>query len=198
MPLSDSWDVVYNLKSVTIPQWDDPRHERLAKRCKSCRPMGMFHFSRNEFLLCYNGKKGHSQLLPPYVISPIFSEFGLYLNRHGHPSRTKGIIEWEGTAEHVAWHHPYILIFNSRFIEVRHVETGRLRHVIRGNDIRCICDGRGVSIPRIAPGPNGAWEAPSREARVHCVMRADDTSQGRAGPSGVVQHIFDLIPTVPA
>ncbi|KAH9959707.1 hypothetical protein BGW80DRAFT_1366988, partial [Lactifluus volemus] len=44
-------------------------------------------------------------------------EFGLYVNRHGDPSRTKGTIEWEGTAEHVAWHPPYILIFDSRSIE---------------------------------------------------------------------------------
>ncbi len=56
-------------------------------------------------------------------------------------------------------------------------------------------------MPRVAPGHNGAWEeAPSQEARVHGVMRADDTSL-RAGPSGstrgVVQHIFELIPTVP-
>jgi hypothetical protein len=142
-------------------------------------------------------------LLSPSVISPIFSEFGLYVNRHGDPSRTKGTIEWEGTAEHVAWHPPYILIFDSRFIEVRHVETGRLCQVIPGNDLRCVWDGRGAAMPPVAPaGSNGAWEeAPSQEARVHGVMRADDTSLGRAGPSGatrgVVQHIFELIPTVP-
>jgi hypothetical protein len=135
---------------------------------------------------------------PPSAISPIFSEFGLYVNNHGDPSRTKGTIEWEGTAEHVAWHPPYILIFDSRFIEVRHVETGRLCQVIPGNDLRCIWDGRGASMPRVAAGPNGSREeAPWQEARVHGVMRADDTSLGRAGASGSVQHIFELIPTVP-
>jgi hypothetical protein len=119
------------------------------------------------------------------------------VNRHGDPSSTKGIIEWEGTAEHVAWHPPYILIFNSRFIEVRHVETGRLCQVIPGRDLRCTWDGRGVTL-----GPNGAWEgSPSQEARVHGVMYVDDTSQVHPGSSGaargVVQHIFELIPTVP-
>jgi hypothetical protein len=141
-------------------------------------------------------------LLSPFTVSPFLSEFGLYVNRHGDPSREKGTIEWEGTAEHVASHPPYILIFDSRFIEVRHVETGRLCQVIAGHDLRCIWDGRGVSMPPVASGPNGAWEeAPSQEARVHGVMRADDTSQVRPGPSGaargVVQHIFELIPTVP-
>ncbi|KAH9000438.1 Dbl-like domain-containing protein [Lactarius akahatsu] len=171
-----------DFKSVTIPQRDDPRHEKLAKRCESCRPMGMFRSSENEFLLCYD-------------------EFGLYVNRHGDPSRTKGTIEWEGTAEHVAWHPPYVLIFDSRFIEVRHIETGRLCQIIPGNDLRCIWDGRGGSAPPIAPGPNGTWEeAPSQEARVHGVMRTDDSAQGRAGPGagrGVAQHVFELIPTVP-
>jgi hypothetical protein len=164
--------------------------------------MGMFRSSENEFLLCYDGKDTLG--CSPFAVSPFLSEFGLYVNRHGDPSRTKGTIEWEGTAEHVAWHPPYILIFDSRFIEVRHVETGRLCQVIAGHDLRCIWDGRGVSMPTVAPGPgpNGAWEeAPSLEARVHGVMRADDTSQGRPGPSGaprgVVQHIFELIPTVP-
>ncbi|KAI0272596.1 Dbl-like domain-containing protein [Gloeopeniophorella convolvens] len=178
-----------DFKSVTIPQRDDPRHEKLAKRCESCRPMGMFRSSENEFLLCYD-------------------EFGLYVNRHGDPSRTKGTIEWEGTAEHVAWHPPYILIFDARFIEVRHVENGRLCQIIPGNDIRCIWDGRGVAVPPLVPGPNGTWEeAPSQEARVHGVMRADDApapapAQGRAagggaGGRGVAQQIFELIPTVP-
>lgn len=46
--------VVTSFKSVTIPLRDDG-HERLAKRCESCKPMGMFRVE-NEFLLCYDGK----------------------------------------------------------------------------------------------------------------------------------------------
>ena len=50
-------------------------------------------------------------------------------------------------------------------------------------------------MPRVAAGPNGVWEeAPSQEARVHGIMRADNTSLGRASPSGVVEHIFELMP----
>jgi RHO1 GDP-GTP exchange protein 1/2 len=121
------------------------------------------------------------------------------VNQHGDPKCT---IEWEGTAEHVACHPPYVLIFDSHFIEVRHIETGRLCQIIPGSDLRCIWDGRGGSVPPIAPGPNGTWEeAPSQEARVHGVMRADDLAQqGHVGSSsgrGVVQHAFELIPTVP-
>ncbi|KAF9646331.1 hypothetical protein BDM02DRAFT_3065113, partial [Thelephora ganbajun] len=52
-------------------------------------------------------------------------------------------VEWEGAAERVAWHPPYTLPFDSRFIEIRHVETGRLVQIVSGNDMRWIWDGWG-------------------------------------------------------
>ncbi|KAI0714198.1 Dbl-like domain-containing protein [Cerioporus squamosus] len=172
-----------DFKSVTIPQRDDPRLEKLAKRCESCRPMGMFRSSNDEFLLCYD-------------------EFGLYVDRHGDPSRPNGTIEWEGTAEHVAWHPPYVLLFDSRFIEIRHVETGRLAQIIPGNDVRCIWDGRGVTgVPPATPVPEGyGQETISQEPRVHGVMNATDTpsiGQQSRMARPVAQHVFELIPTIP-
>ncbi|TBU24200.1 Dbl-like domain-containing protein [Dichomitus squalens] len=171
-----------DFKSVTIPQRDDPRLEKLAKRCESCRPMGMFRSSNDEFLLCYD-------------------EFGLYVDRHGDPSRSMGTIEWEGTAEHVAWHPPYVLLFDSRFIEIRHVETGRLAQIIHGNDVRCIWDGRGVTgVPPATPVPEGyGQETISQEPRVHGVMNATDVPTGPNSRVGrpVAQHVFELIPTIP-
>lgn len=130
------------------------------------------------------------------------TEFGLYVNRHGDPSRTKNTVEWEGTAERVAWHPPYVLLFDSRFIEVRHVETGRLCQIIPGNDIRCIWDGRGTSTPTpLVPGPGGTWqEGSSQESRVHGVMRAADSSrpgQATGNTRAIAQHVFELIPTIP-
>ncbi|KAI8996474.1 Dbl-like domain-containing protein [Trametes punicea] len=172
-----------DFKSVTIPQRDDPRLEKLAKRCESCRPMGMFRSSNDEFLLCYD-------------------EFGLYVDRHGDPSRSIGTIEWEGTAEHVAWHPPYVLLFDSRFIEIRHVETGRLAQIIPGNDVRCIWDGRGVTgVPPTPAIPEGyGQEMISQEPRVHGVMNATESAplgpNTRAGRP-IAQHVFELIPTIP-
>jgi hypothetical protein len=46
---------MFSFVGVTIPKLDDPRHEKLAKRCESCRPMGLFRSSENELLLCYDG-----------------------------------------------------------------------------------------------------------------------------------------------
>lgn len=185
---------------MTIPQRDDPRLEKLAKRCESCRAMGMFRTSQDEFLLCYDGTAPTPPDKAFLMYVPCMIEFGLYVDRHGYPSRSLGTIEWEGTIEHVAWHPPYVLLFDTRFIEVRHVETGRLAQIIPGNDVRCLWDGRGTTnVPTSAvPGPDGWTEGVSQEPRVHGVMNADSSNQPGAGPRGarpIAQHVFELIPT---
>lgn len=124
-------------------------------------------------------------------------EFGLYVDRHGDPSRPTGTVEWEGTAEKVAWHPPYILLFDSRFIEIRHIDTGRLAQIIAGNDIRCLWDGRGGAVPPVmSPGPEGWQDSASQDSRVHAVKRADPPGGGRA-MRGVYQQVFELVPTIP-
>ncbi|KAL0953934.1 hypothetical protein HGRIS_005098 [Hohenbuehelia grisea] len=173
-----------DFKSVTIPQRDDPRLEKLAKRCESCRPVGMFRSAEDEFLLCYD-------------------EFGFYVDKHGDPSRGIGTIEWEGSVERVALHPPYILLFDPRFIEVRHIETGRLAQIIPGNDLRCIWDGRGVNTNVGAtPATGRGSEQMVQEALVHGVMNTNEPivpvgMPGARAPRAVAQHVFELIPTIP-
>ncbi|KAJ7460820.1 signal transducer [Mycena latifolia] len=167
-----------DFKSVTIPLRDDARFAQLSKRCDACRPIGMFRSNDDGFLLCYN-------------------EFGVYVDRHGDPRRGGATIEWEGNAERVALHAPYILLFDSRFIEIRNIETGRLAQIIPGNDIRCLWDGRGVGSSIVAtPGPDG--EPTVQEAQVHAVMNGIDPSQPGSRPSrAIAQNVFELLPTVP-
>lgn len=155
----------------------------------------MFRSNKDEFLLCYDGKTHHH---PLQTTLNFYSEFGLYVDKHGDPSRRIGTVEWEGTAERVAWHPPYILLFDSRFIEIRHVETGRLVQVILGNDMRCIWDGRGTTNANsVTPNVDGPWdESGSQEPKVHGVMNADNTQPGRM-KGAVMQHVFELIPTIP-
>lgn len=127
-------------------------------------------------------------------------EFGVYVDRYGEPSRPTGLIEWEGTAERAACHPPYILLFDSRFIEIRHIDSGRLAQIIHGTEIRCIWDGRGSTVPQAAtPGPNGWEESPSQEARVHAVMKAPELprSPGAARSAAVAQQVVELVPTIP-
>lgn len=137
----------------------------------------------------------------PFSVNPwswfdeLCAEFGLFVDRHGDPNRVNGVVEWEGTAERVAFHPPYVIIFDSRFVEIRHVDKGRLVQIIRGADIRCLWDGRGASLPApVTPGPGGWDEMGSLEARIHAVMR-DPNSPPNS--KVVVQHVFELVPTVP-
>jgi len=132
-----------------------------------------------------------TSVTPNYRID-IPAEFGVYVDKHGDPSRSTGTIEWEGTAERVALHHPYILLFDPRFIEVRQIETGRLAQIIPGNDVRCIWDGRGVSSNRFTSA--NAGQDMGQENRVHAVMTNPDQ-----GPrtKAIAQCVFELVPTVP-
>jgi len=110
---------------------------------------------------------------------------------HGYPSRSGNTIEWEGTAERVAFHRPYILLFDSRFIEIRHVTTGRLAQIIPGTDVRCIWDGRsGTSDLRA----NTLATADAQEAQVHFVMNSADfvTGPGNMRSKNIVQHVCEL------
>ncbi|KAF8892159.1 Dbl-like domain-containing protein [Infundibulicybe gibba] len=168
------------ITSVIIPRRDDPRYAQLTKRCDSCRPLGMFRCTDDEFLLCYN-------------------EFGIYVDKRGDPSRSAGTIEWEGTAERVALHSPYILLFDSRFIEIRHVKTGRLSQIIPGNDVRCLWDGRGLDSQMPNTPGSGGDEHMVQEARIHGVMNAAEPMPQPGGRAArvVAQHVFELIPTIP-
>lgn len=175
--------------------------------------MGIFRSTDNEFLLCYDGELfltvSMLNLYGPNCLHLI--EFGLYVDRHGDPNRPMGLVEWEGTADRVAFHPPYILIFDSRFIEVRHISQGKLVQIIQGTDIHCTWDGRGnlsrQSGPSqvSSPGPGG-WEESSNpgDAKIHGVMKSDKTGllpgggAGGATPRGAVaQHLFELTPTQP-
>jgi len=125
-------------------------------------------------------------------------EFGLFVDKHGDPSRAAGTIEWEGTAERVAFHAPHILLFDSRFIEIRHVHTGRLVQIIQGSDVRCVWDGRGIHSNQTAT-PAHVSPDEQQEAKVHFVVNSMDSvsSPGGVRSRNIVQHVCELMPTVP-
>ena len=130
-----------------------------------------------------------------------FTEFGLYINKYGDVNHTKGTIEWDVPADHVACHPPYVLVFNASLIEVRHIESGRLCQTINGQDLRCTWNGYGSSISLSRIDPDGMGGETSVPGTLACdVERTDDRSQGSspshiAGASGQC-GIFELVPTV--
>ncbi|KAI9270866.1 CNH domain-containing protein [Sporodiniella umbellata] len=82
------------------------------------KPLGMFR-CRENYLLCYD-------------------EFAFMVNTHGALVRETPLIEWEGSPQSVAFSYPYVVGFDPRFIEVRHVETGELIQVLAGIHMRCL------------------------------------------------------------
>ena len=70
-----------------------------------------------EFLLCY-------------------TDYSFFVNRNGWRARPDWKITWEGTPQAFAIFNPYILAFEPSFIEIRHMESGGLVHIITGRNIR--------------------------------------------------------------
>ncbi|KAF8301399.1 hypothetical protein DL93DRAFT_2160894 [Clavulina sp. PMI_390] len=168
-------------RSVIIPQRDTPRLAAIARRLESRRPVGIFRSGENEFLLCYD-------------------EFGLYVDRHGDAAPGKiGVIEWEGTAEHVAFHPPYVLIFDSQFIEIRDTSNGKLVQIIQGSDVHCTWDGRGYlsrSSIAIYPDTPDVWDEDPMTSQlgIHAAMNEVDNSRRR---DSISQHVFELVRVPP-
>ncbi|GME86285.1 unnamed protein product [[Candida] boidinii] len=65
-----------------------------------------------------------------------YSSFSFFINHNGWRSRPKWIIHWEGVPHAFALWYPYLLAFDSSFIEIRHVESGELLRVIIAENIR--------------------------------------------------------------
>jgi RHO1 GDP-GTP exchange protein 1/2 len=119
------------------------------------------------------------------------------VDNNGKPKRATGIVEWEGTAVRVAMHTPYILLFDTHFIEIRHIETGHLVQIIPGNDVRCVWDGR-IDGGTAVDYPEGQDLNMVQEPRIHAVMNVPELSTLPRRPGRYfIQHVFELFPTIP-
>lgn len=67
-----------------------------------------------------------------------YSDFSFFVNRNGWRARPDWQIAWEGQPTSFALSYPYILAFEPSFIEIRHVETGGLVHIVTGKNIRML------------------------------------------------------------
>ncbi|XDT19963.1 Domain found in Dishevelled, Egl-10, and Pleckstrin (DEP) [Nakaseomyces glabratus] len=82
------------------------------------KPMAIYRVG-TMFLLCY-------------------TEFAFFVNTQGWRKKESHIIHWEGDPQKFAIWYPYILAFDSNFIEIRKIETGELVRCILGEKIRLL------------------------------------------------------------
>jgi hypothetical protein len=67
-----------------------------------------------------------------------YSDFSFFVNRNGWRARPDWKIAWEGNPNAFALSYPYILAFEPNFIEIRHIETSELIHIMTGKNIRML------------------------------------------------------------
>ena len=82
------------------------------------KPIAIYRVG-NIFLLCY-------------------TEFAFFVNNQGWRKKDSHIIYWEGEPQKFAVWYPYILAFDSNFIEIRKIDTGELVRCILGDKIRLL------------------------------------------------------------
>jgi CNH domain len=80
-----------------------------------------------------------------------YSDFSFFVNRNGWRARPDWKIQWEGNPHAFALSYPYILAFEPSFIEIRHIETSELIHVMTGKNVRMLHSSTREVIPP-APG----------------------------------------------
>ena len=105
--------------------------------------------------------------------------FAFFADRHGDPlaDRLSEIIEWEGRPDSVVYLPPYVLAFDTRFIEVRDIsQRGKLVQFINGVNIRCCYDGQGIPSSEIDVRL-GASKREPEERKPHVVMRDGKTDR---------------------
>jgi hypothetical protein len=67
-----------------------------------------------------------------------YSDFSFFVNRNGWRARPDWKITWEGNPTDFALSYPYILAFEQSFLEIRHVESAELIHIMTGKNIRML------------------------------------------------------------
>lgn len=100
----------------------DENHNFIGQR-ETLRPVSMFRHPDGCIMLCYNGKLAQDSIKLKLLIWRECLEIAFYIDKKGRRIRSDWIINWEGHPTAFAFRYPYIVAFDSSFIEIRHVNT---------------------------------------------------------------------------
>lgn len=96
-----------NLSSAEVQSVLDPNDESnnsILALHENMKPISMFRHKDGNILLCY-------------------SELAFYIDKKGKRVRKDWSISWEGNPTAFSFRFPYVVAFNTNFIEVRHMDT---------------------------------------------------------------------------
>lgn len=91
---------------------EDARLSFVFSRGDTIKPIAFFRIRDGQFFVGYD-------------------EFGFFVDRAGQLDMRVPVIHWKGCPKAFALHDPYVLAFDPSFVEVRSLETGELRQVLR-------------------------------------------------------------------
>ncbi|KIK96714.1 hypothetical protein PAXRUDRAFT_825655 [Paxillus rubicundulus Ve08.2h10] len=166
---------IVDLESLDTQGLLDPADASLdfVRKRENLRPMAIYRID-NEFLLCYD-------------------EFAFYVNKNGWRSRQDFMVHWEGSPTGFALRFPYVLAFESTFVEIRHVETGLMSQVIQGNNLRLLFTDTPPSATHIVNAPYNAHHAqrgynPYQQVPPSVYARPSLPGYGSPPPMGYPQY----------
>ena len=104
-----------------VPDWKAPEVANIAMHVEKQTTLGMLRLNDQEFLLCYE-------------------KCAVYVNKHGEVCRSV-VMNFVAKAKSAALYGPYLILFDTDFVEIRNSQNGRLKQIIAGRDIKCLDDG---------------------------------------------------------
>ncbi|KAI9505803.1 CNH domain-containing protein [Coemansia spiralis] len=133
---------IVDLATMNTQSLLDPADTSLSfiNKRDTTHPIALFRVHDGEFLLCYD-------------------VFAFYVNRNGQRARHNWMIHWVGMPTSFKFEYPYILAFDSQFIEVHHVETAAMVQVmITGNCTSLSPNKTHVNLCVTSPSPTQSQE----------------------------------------
>ncbi|KAJ1671494.1 RHO1 GDP-GTP exchange protein 2, partial [Coemansia sp. RSA 25] len=144
---------IVDLATMNTQSLLDPADSSLGfiNKRDTSHPIALFRVHDGQFLLCYD-------------------EFAFYVNRNGQRARSNWMIHWVGTPTSFKFEYPYVLAFDSQFIEVYHVETASVVQVIiTGNCTSLSPNKTNVNLCVTSPSP----AQPQEVLRIQHILAQD-------------------------
>lgn len=102
---------------------NDESNKTILASNENMKPISMFRHKDGNILLCYSGKYNGLFVEGRRKINTEILELAFYIDKKGKRVRKDWSISWEGNPTAFSFRFPYVVAFNTNFIEVRHMDT---------------------------------------------------------------------------